>query len=206
MFDYREEAEDIWNELEQYKIKRTIKELDYVLSGHQTRGFIVFNFNLIKIMAILYMTFFRNSFESITENETKDYFLKIPFEFIITTLITNLEVYLRTVFLDILSYFEYSKLDEEFKKMIPVQDQKLAEYLNSNDKSYFPTREIIDVDTLHLQNNENIKDYFKIINMNIPQIIKSFDQTLWGKLFSGEKNNPGYLKLRNNLICGNLRN
>lgn len=34
MFNYREDAEDIWNELEQYNIKRTVKELDYVLSEH----------------------------------------------------------------------------------------------------------------------------------------------------------------------------
>ncbi len=200
MFDYRKEAEDIWNELEQYMIKRKVKELDYELVGNQTNGFIVFNFNLIKIMAILYMTFYEKSFESITEIETKEYFLKIPFEFIIATSITNLEVYLRIVFLDILSYIEYSKLNEKFKEMLHVDDQKLAKYLESNDKSYFPTREIIHADKLHLQNNENIKDYFKIVRMNIPQIIKSFDQTLWGKLFSKEDNNLGYLKLRNNLI------
>lgn len=200
MFDYRKEAEDVWNDLEQYNIKRKVKELDYELVGNQSNGFIVFNFNLIKIMAILYMTFFKNSFESITEIETKDYFLKIPFEFIITTLITNLEVYLRNVFLDILSYFEYSKLDEKFKKKIPVDYQKLSEYLKGDDKHYFPTRDIIKTDKLNLQNNDDIKNYFKIINIDITQIINNIDQTLWGKLFSGEENNPGYLKLRNNLI------
>ncbi|MHA1526231.1 MAG: hypothetical protein ACTSQD_04310, partial [Promethearchaeota archaeon] len=33
----------------------------------------------------------------------------------------------RTVFLDILSYSEYSKLNEEFKNKLPVDKQKLKE-------------------------------------------------------------------------------
>lgn len=194
MFDYRKEAEDIWNELKKYKIKRKVKELDYELTGKQTNGFIVFNFNLIKIMAILYTTFHEDSFDNITEPETKNYFLKIPFEFIIITLITSFEVYLRTVFLDILSYSNYPDIEEQDKKLLKIKNQNLE-----IEEDYFHTREIINENILRFQDNEMLKEYYKIIGMNITRIIGNIDRALWERIFGDCENNLGYLKIRHNL-------
>lgn len=201
--EYNSYVNELWNYLEKFNLSRDFLDLSLIMTGKHTSSYIVFNFNLMR--AFLPLKLILNETD-VTQNkypEVKKYTEQLPLEMVLIILVSSLEVYLSRVFIDIISYFEITDLNEgyrkKFQKKFKIKENALQ---NLEENEIIGTKLFIYLKNhiIPFQQTDICKLTFNAVNISLPLIVDKFDPDLWRRIFSKDKEKVGYIDIRNKIV------
>jgi len=191
---------EIWNKLEKLGLIRSLSSFNIWSEGKHTRAHLIFNENMKR--AITLIPEINNEIKTRISSRTLR--LNHLIELTLIALITSLEVYLEDLFRDSLNYTNISKINKDylirFLEHFQIEKSYFEEYLKTNNFEFSFSKIFPKKKRLNFQDLKTLKVAYKSINIEIVDIIDEADSGLWGKIYSKEKDNPGYLFLRHKFI------